>query len=190
VPVPPRAVPFDADLGPDARGATVAVYSRCRNRPARPPTVPSPRCTARAKAATCTASTSPQGVSRRSPRPTRPGATEFWPTIWKGALAFARTYDAKPDYPYIYTRPVTGRADLHAHAGRPAQGVRPAIAARVHHEPARTAVSRARPRSSCTAGARFRVDLCGLGEGLANEIRLTRSAAAHTRVAAAGLTAA
>ncbi len=27
--VAPRPVPFDVDLGPDARGATVAVYSRC-----------------------------------------------------------------------------------------------------------------------------------------------------------------
>src|SRR5919108_6024701 len=32
VPVKPRAVPFDVDLGPDRNGNTVAVYSRCRGR--------------------------------------------------------------------------------------------------------------------------------------------------------------
>ncbi|RKQ86388.1 hypothetical protein C8N24_4399 [Solirubrobacter pauli] len=30
----PRAVPFDVDLGPDGRGVTVAVYSRCATEPA------------------------------------------------------------------------------------------------------------------------------------------------------------
>lgn len=33
VPVRGRGRPFDADLGPDARGDTVAVYSRCRREP-------------------------------------------------------------------------------------------------------------------------------------------------------------
>ncbi len=31
---PPRDVPFDVDLGPDGRGTTVAVYSRCAEDPA------------------------------------------------------------------------------------------------------------------------------------------------------------
>ncbi len=35
-----------------------------------------------------------------------PDASEFWPTIWRGTVAFARTYDSKPGYPYIYARPV------------------------------------------------------------------------------------
>ena len=34
VPVRPRGVPFDADLGPDEHGDTVAVYSRCGQEPA------------------------------------------------------------------------------------------------------------------------------------------------------------
>src|SRR6187401_2585675 len=33
VPVRPRAVPFDVDLGPDAGGETVAAYSRCSKDP-------------------------------------------------------------------------------------------------------------------------------------------------------------
>lgn len=33
LPVPARAVPFDVDLGPDERGRTWAVYSRCRDEP-------------------------------------------------------------------------------------------------------------------------------------------------------------
>jgi hypothetical protein len=34
LPVSSRGVPFDVDLGPDARGRPVAVYSRCRREPA------------------------------------------------------------------------------------------------------------------------------------------------------------
>ena len=34
-----RSVPFDVDLGPDARGRTVAVYSRCREEPVTGPPV-------------------------------------------------------------------------------------------------------------------------------------------------------
>src|SRR4051794_14631467 len=33
LPVPPRAVPFDADVGPDANGAATVVYSRCATEP-------------------------------------------------------------------------------------------------------------------------------------------------------------
>ena len=33
VPVRPRSVPFDADLGPDVNGETVAAYSRCAREP-------------------------------------------------------------------------------------------------------------------------------------------------------------
>src|SRR3954452_7092976 len=33
LPVPPRAVPFDADVGPDADGAATVVYSRCATEP-------------------------------------------------------------------------------------------------------------------------------------------------------------
>src|SRR4051812_15712107 len=33
LPVPPRAVPFDADAGPDADGAATVVYSRCATEP-------------------------------------------------------------------------------------------------------------------------------------------------------------
>ena len=35
VPVRPRSVPFDADLGPDVNGETVAAYSRCAREPRR-----------------------------------------------------------------------------------------------------------------------------------------------------------
>jgi hypothetical protein len=35
VPVAPRTVPFDVDLGPGESGDTVAVYSRCRRDPGR-----------------------------------------------------------------------------------------------------------------------------------------------------------
>src|SRR6185295_12203402 len=33
VPVRPRSVPFDVDLGPDVNGETVAAYSRCAREP-------------------------------------------------------------------------------------------------------------------------------------------------------------
>src|SRR3954468_10848784 len=33
LPVPPRSVPFDADVGPGANGAPTVVYSRCATEP-------------------------------------------------------------------------------------------------------------------------------------------------------------
>jgi hypothetical protein len=32
--------------------------------------------------------------------------SEYWPTYWKGSIAFARAYDSKPSQPYVYVKDV------------------------------------------------------------------------------------
>ena len=113
LPVAPRAVPFDLDLGPDADGRPVAAYSRCRQDP--PPRGP------------------PRGVLAQLPEwrlgrgcdlylysfdqsrevlirfaSTRT-ASEFLPTVWTDRIAFARRYERRKGRPgrraFLYVRP-------------------------------------------------------------------------------------
>src|SRR3954447_2154250 len=85
VPVKPRRVPFDVDLGPDARGRTVAVYSRCASDP-------NPNFGAGAMAY-------PDGYAQgcqvylydpaaRRERPVA-NAAGFMPAIWKDTVVYA-----------------------------------------------------------------------------------------------------
>ena len=83
--VPPSPVPFDVDLGPDPFGGTVAVFSRCKKPPVSPWALNGRRgCDlyyARLSAPS-------QVTLRRANSP----ADESSPTVWKGRIAFARTY--------------------------------------------------------------------------------------------------
>jgi hypothetical protein len=113
LPVPPRRVPFDVDLGPDARGRTVAVYSRCKHEPsvgveavgnvadyvdARGCDLYAYRFGARHEYRVRV-----RGASR---------ASEFFPTIWARTIAFARVWEQRKGragvYPYLYYAPVGG----------------------------------------------------------------------------------
>ncbi len=113
LPVAPRAVPFDLDLGPDADGKPVAAYSRCRREP--PPRNP------------------PRGGIAQMPEWRRGRgcdlylysfeqarevlvrfastrrASEFLPTVWTDRIAFARVYERRKGRPgrraYLYARP-------------------------------------------------------------------------------------
>lgn len=184
VPVAPRAVPFDADLGPDARGATVAVYSRCRTDP---PDYDGPATALYGKGKGCDLYRFDFATGRESAITSANArdASEFWPTIWKGTLAFARTYDAKPDYPYIYTRPVSGRANSTRMPGGPR---------RVCTRDRRTGATScsddrlSRPTALELYGRRlgFGWTYAGRSEGLANEIRLDTIGGGHARLAIAG----
>jgi hypothetical protein len=105
VPVAPRATPFDVDLGPDGRGGTTAVYSRCARRI--PLDRPTPQLQ-RARRYGCDlyafSFTTGRETKRLSSR-----ADEYWPSVWGGRIAFVRGYTARRDpdrtsTPYLYMR--------------------------------------------------------------------------------------
>jgi hypothetical protein len=100
VPVPTRSVPFDVDLGPAADGSAVAVYSRCRvEGPAGGFIVAS-----YLKGRGCDIYRYDFATGRESKvdAVSSPTASEAWPTFYRPRLAFARAYDDKRQYPYVY----------------------------------------------------------------------------------------
>jgi hypothetical protein len=82
LPVRSRKVPFDLDLGPDARGRAVAVYSRCAGENEWERALPDRRCDVYQLSLT-------NGRERRLRRISTPRASEFAPTIWRGNIAYA-----------------------------------------------------------------------------------------------------
>ena len=97
VPVAPRPVPFDADLGPAPNGGATVVYSRCRHEPTLHHGFPGNALTLLPEWQTgrgCDlyrfdfGSGRERHISRASTR----RASEFLPSVWKGRLAFARVY--------------------------------------------------------------------------------------------------
>jgi hypothetical protein len=102
LPVPPRAVPFDADVGPGADGAPTVVYSRCTTEPRlgidRVPVWATGRgCDVYAFPLGAAAEARVAGVSTG-------GASEFLPSIWRDRVAFARVYVGRNRLPYVYVR--------------------------------------------------------------------------------------
>jgi hypothetical protein len=106
LPVAPRAVPFDADAGPDADGKPVVVYSRCVKDPATPgPRELSPAAdwqTARG----CDVYELALTGELREAKLTAPSSrtkSETTPSIWRGGVAFARHADggATPTVLYL-----------------------------------------------------------------------------------------
>jgi hypothetical protein len=115
LPVAPRVVPFDVDLGPDVDGKPVAAYSRCRREPP-------PRSAPRGLLAQL-----PQwrlgrgcdlfmysferGTEVRVRFAGTRGASEFLPTVWTDRIAFARVYERRKGpasrRAYLYVRPNT-----------------------------------------------------------------------------------
>lgn len=94
LPVPPRAVPFDVDLGPDRRGRLVAVYSRCE----RETSVTQSFTTPNYAAARSCRLFQYEFAGRREQRIAKthvPGASEFLPTIWRSRLAWARRTEVR-----------------------------------------------------------------------------------------------
>jgi hypothetical protein len=117
VPVRPRSVPFDVDLGPDAEGETVAAYSRCyRDPPRRRPSVGNaltqmPEWSA-GRGCDLYQFNFATGRETRIAAANSPSASEFLPAVWKTRVAFARVYERRRgrlgDRAYLYTRAVTG----------------------------------------------------------------------------------
>jgi hypothetical protein len=97
LPVEPSPVPFDADVGPDSSGDPAIVYSRCRYAPSPPE---------ERSIAACDLFI----FGLRDDRGERPisnansAGSEFNPTLWRGEVAWVRTYEGNPDEPFVYTR--------------------------------------------------------------------------------------
>jgi hypothetical protein len=100
LPVRPRSVPFDVDLGLDSGGAAVAAYSRCRKEPG-------PRNGALGNSLTLMPQWSTgrgcdlyvlnlqTNVETRVSGASSAGASEFLPTVWRDRIAFARVYERR-----------------------------------------------------------------------------------------------
>jgi hypothetical protein len=175
VPVARRAVPFDADLGPGPTGSTVAVYSRCTTE-VTPSGSFGPSLYGRGRGCDLYAFDFATGQETKIASANAPDASELWPTIWKGTLAFARTYDDKRDYPYIYTRPLTGSARSTRQPGGPRSGCA-------------TCNDRlSRPIALDLYGKRlaFAWQYIGTGEGFDTDIRMDTVGGGHVRVAHQG----
>ena len=114
LPVEPRSVPFDVDLGPDVDGKPVAAYSRCRLDPPRrdPPTgnalaqMPEWR---RGRGCNLYLYSFETGREVRVRHASTAAASEFLPTVWTDRIAFARVFERRRGIrgrrAYLYERP-------------------------------------------------------------------------------------
>ena len=85
LPVAASAVPFEADVGSDAQGEPIAVYARCRRAPLSPWALDGRR------GCDLYAYRFASGRERRIAR-ANSGADEYFPAVWRGRIAFTRTY--------------------------------------------------------------------------------------------------
>ena len=132
LPVPPRAVPFDVDLGPGEQGQVVAVYSRCAREPlpgtqdassqvAAPPAFASGGLPAYTSGRGCDIYRVDLdgGSEQKLAGASTEQASETLPTIWRNEVAFARVYEQRQGarngfelnrLPYVYVRRLDGFA--------------------------------------------------------------------------------
>lgn len=120
-PVAARAVPFDVDLGPDAHGRTVAVYSRCATEPRTSPGFDSPFFS---PGGGCRIFRLDLATGREAllHRTHAAGRSEYLPVIWKQNVAFASTADDGRGVPELRLS-LAGRAPRRLNAG-PARACR------------------------------------------------------------------
>jgi hypothetical protein len=105
LPVEPRRSPFDVDLGPDGRGGTIAVYSRCARGLRLDLPTPQPLRAARHGCDLYSFSFTTgreTAIERLNSR-----ADEYWPSVWGSRIAFVRGYAGRRDpdrtsTPYLY----------------------------------------------------------------------------------------
>ena len=93
LPIRPRSVPFDVDLGPGRAGTVAAVYSRCAAEP--PDVVPESELPSYTDGHGCDLYRYDFRMrrERRVAARSLPRASEVLPTVWKGRVAFARVYE-------------------------------------------------------------------------------------------------
>jgi hypothetical protein len=92
LPVAERAVPFDADAGPDATGAPVVVYSRCSHEPAARglDLAPTPDWETASGCEIYELTLTGTPTERKLTAASAPHESETTPSIWRGNLAFVR----------------------------------------------------------------------------------------------------
>jgi hypothetical protein len=119
VPVAPRRVPFDADLGPGPNGETIATYSRCRREAMERPDMRGPSFGVPhyqfARGCDLFAFEFDRGREIRLRGVSTRGASEYLPAIWRGQIAFARSYASRHGrrsrVPRIYLASLNRSAD-------------------------------------------------------------------------------
>jgi hypothetical protein len=108
VPVAPRAVPFDVDLGPGADGRVVAVYSRCAREPQIQGGAGVLPLWASGRGCDLYQFDFSRGTETKISGASTPRASEFLPSIWRERVTFARIYENREgkrgSYPYLYLR--------------------------------------------------------------------------------------
>lgn len=123
LPVAPRRVPFDVDLGPASDGRTVAVYSRCREDPRF--VFDDPLLLSYREGSGCAVFRYDFARSReqRLNRVSAPKGSEFLPSIFGSTIAFARKRSDRGlgSFPRIVLRDDRGFRDL----GRGVRGGEP-----------------------------------------------------------------
>lgn len=118
VPVAARRVAFDADVGPTADHHVAAVYSRCRKDPPSSSSYGAPMAYERGRGCDLYEYDFATHSESRVADASSPVASEVWPTIWRGRIAFERVYDDQPHTPYLYTRVLgSGRRSRRLPAG-------------------------------------------------------------------------
>jgi hypothetical protein len=106
LPVAPRKVPFDADVGPGAGGRPTVVYSRCATEPG----FGADRLPVWATGSGCDVYRFTLGGARetRVDGVSTGDASEFLPSVWRDRVAFGRVYEQRAGmrgvYPYVYVR--------------------------------------------------------------------------------------
>jgi hypothetical protein len=133
VPVAPRGVPFDVDLGVDALGNTVATYSRCRREPPRRnPAIGNAIVQmpdwARGRGCDLYLFDFQTGKERRLAGASSRRGSEFLPSLSGDRIAFARSYPQRARsgglHPRLYLRSITGRRGAQRLAGGPRSRLR------------------------------------------------------------------
>lgn len=105
VPITSRGVPFDVDLGPTSSGGVYAVYSRCQVEPQfSGQQLPDYRT---GKGCDVYKLDMGTGAEVRYTKVNASDGSEYWPSYWKGTIAFARAYDKDPSKPYLYTKVIS-----------------------------------------------------------------------------------
>jgi hypothetical protein len=103
-----RTAPFDVDLGPDAHGRVVAVYSRCRTDPlAGFSGTGSLAAYEQGRGCHIYRYRFDTGRERRLKIPGASGTSDYRPTIWGPTVVFARVFahrrGVRGAYPYLYS---------------------------------------------------------------------------------------
>ncbi len=109
LPIASRGVPFDVDLGPTSSGGVYAVYSRCHIEPTWDGTEGMPAYE-QGKGCDVYKLDLATGTEVRYTKVNASDGTEYWPSYWKGTIAFARAYDSKPAQPYLYSKVIASSA--------------------------------------------------------------------------------